>query len=447
MTHPFRGRSRTYQALFLLAGVLVLALLVAEGLNTGFVPTAAATTVTGGLCVVVLFVRPARFPLAVGCAVAASLALSVAELQLPQHLRPENTPGLAELCALLLMIARTVRLQSLLRVIALGSAASVAALLLLLRIPVTESSKVLAIEVPVLLFALVLMVMLGLYLRRVDILRDREWKLAEQAARQAERLEHARELHDFVAHHVTAIVTQAKAARYVTSAGQALAPTDLDGVLAGIEKAGSQAMESMRGMVSMLRTPGDPAATRTGGDLTRVRDLVETFSAAGQSARLTLDPRLAELSLPPEVNITVHRLVQESLTNIRKYADTAAHVTVDIRLRADDPGLLDVSVTNDGRTAGRTAHRTRTGAYDRPETDRRGAGATGQPTPGRQHGYGLIGLSERVEALGGHFTAGPRPGCPGWEVIAGIPLPSLTPGEPPIDQATGSPTTSATMTP
>ncbi|MFI9648184.1 sensor histidine kinase [Streptomyces sp. NPDC052040] len=410
MTHVFRDRSRTQQVLLLAAVVAVLALLAAEGLNTGFAPTAAAAVVTGGLCVAALFVPPARFPLVACGAVAASLALSVAEVQLPPSLRPENTPGITELCALLLMIARTVRLQPLLRIIALAPAAAVAAGLLPLRLPETEHERVQTIGEPVLLLGAVLMVVLGLYLRLVDSVRDRERTSAEQAARQAERLEQARELHDFVAHHVTAIVAQAKAARYVTAAGRAPDPGDLDRVFAGIEEAGSQAMDSMRSMVSMLRAPGGPAATRPGGDLTRVRDLVENFSAAGRPVRLTLDPRLAARSFPPEISTTVHRLVQESLTNIRKYADTAAHVTVDIRLRADDPGRLDVSVRDDGQPVGATAHRTRTGASYAP------------PTAGRG-GYGLIGLAERVEAIGGHFTAGPRPGCNGWEVTADIPLP------------------------
>ncbi|MER5933924.1 histidine kinase [Streptomyces sp. NPDC002054] len=438
MIHAVRGRSRTHQVLLVLAGVSVLALLVTEGLNTGFAPTTAATIVTGGLCVVALFVPPARFSLVAGCAVAASLALSVTELQLTQ--RPENTPGMTELCALLLMIARTVRLQPLLRIIALVPAASVAAGLLLLRLPESEYDLVKTIGAQVILFGTVLMVVLGLYLRLVDTLRDRERTAAEQAARQAERLEHARELHDFVAHHVTAIVAQAKAARYVTAAGKAPPPADLDRMFAGIEEAGSQAMESMRSMVSMLRTPGDPAATRPGRDLTRVRDLVESFSAAGRPARLALDPRLAKRSLPPEISITVHRLVQESLTNIRKYAGTAAQVTVDIRLRADDPRRLDVSVSDDGRTASGTAHRTRADASGHPPPAQRGADATGQPTPGQQRGgYGLIGLAERVEAIGGHFTAGPRHGCPGWQVTADIPPPTVTPGEPPMTTQPAAP--------
>lgn len=422
MIHAFRGRSRTHQVLLVLAGVPVLALLVAEGCNTRFWPTAVATIATGALCVAALFVSQKYFLLIAACAVLASIALSLLTTQLTH--RPENTPGATELCALLLLIARTVRQQSPLWITVLVPGTAAAAGLLFLRLPTTEFPQVKVYAPPAVLFGIVLMVVLGLYLRLADTYQANERKAAEQAARQAERLEHARELHDFVAHHVTAIVAQAKAARYVTLAGQAPTPADLDRMFAGFQEAGSQAMESMRSMVSMLRTPGDPAATRPGGDLTRVRDLVESFSTTDRSARLTLDPRLAERSFPPEISTTVHRLVQESLTNIRKYADTAAHVTVDIRLRADDPGRLDVSVTDDGRAASGTAPRTRTGTSGHPPTDQCGADATGQPTHGQHRGgYGLIGLAERVEAIGGHFTAGPRHGCSGWEVTADIPLP------------------------
>ncbi|MGW1209013.1 sensor histidine kinase [Streptomyces sp. NPDC002499] len=414
MTHAFRNRSRTHQVLLLPAGVPVLALLVVEGLNTRFLPTTIAAVVTGAACVTALVVPPARFPLAVGCAVVASLALSVADVQLPQNHRPENTPGLMELCALLLLIARTVRLRSLPGIAALVPATSAAAGLLLLRIPESEYDHVKTLGVPVLLVFIVLMVVLGLYLRLVDTVRVRERRTAEQTARQAERLEQARELHDFVAHHVTAIVAQAKAARYVTSAGRAPSPDDLDQVLAGIEEAGSQAMDSMRSMVSVLRTPEDAAGTRPGGDLTRVRDLVETFSAAGRPVRLSLDPRLTEQPLPPETSTTVHRVVQESLTNVRKYADADAQVTVDIRLRSADPGWMDVSVTDNGKSLQARPHRTRSAGPSRP-------------TRSRQQGYGLIGLAERVEALGGRFTAGPLTGSPGWNVAAAIPLPMNRP--------------------
>ncbi|MEU6486112.1 histidine kinase [Streptomyces sp. NPDC046887] len=444
MIHAFRGRSRIHQTLLVLAGIPVLALLVAEGLNTGFAPTAAATAATGALCVAALVVPPARFPLVAGCAVAASLALSLATLGLTQ--RPENTPGTTELCALVLVVARAVRREPLLRIIALALPASAAAGLLLLRLPEASYGQVAAYGAPAVLFALVLMVVLGLYLRVVDALRDRERAAVEQAARQDERLEHARELHDFVAHHVTAIVTQAKAARYVTSAGRTLPPAEVDRMFTAIEDAGSQAMESMRGMVSMLRAPGNPAATRPGGGLTQIRDLVEGFSTAGRpAARLTISPLLAERSLPPEISTTVHRLVREALTNIRKHAGTAGQVSVDIRLPDDGSDLLHVSIADDGTSAGGTAHRTSAGAPGRPPATK--AGAAGPPSPGRSRGgFGLLGLAERVEAIGGHLTAGPRQGRPGWEVVAGIPLPPAS-GRTARTRPPAAPTDSATMAP
>lgn len=419
MIHAVRARSRVHQLLIGLVGALVLALLAVEGRNTGFWPTAVATVATGALCVVALFVPPRRFPAMAACAVLASIALSLVETRLTH--RPENTPGTTEWCALLLLIARTVRQRSPLWSTVLVPGATAAAGLLFLRLPTAELPHIKTFAPPVLLFGIVLMVVLGLYLRLVDKYRARERKAAEQAARQSERLEHARELHDFVAHHVTAIVAQAKAARYVTSAGQAPGPAQLDRVLAGIEEAGARAMESMRSMVSLLRTPGAPAAVRPGGDLTRVRELVEETVAAGRPVALTLDPALAARALPPQITTAVHRLVQESLTNIRKYADTAEHIVVDIRLRADDPTRIAVTITDDGRTTP-TAHRPRTG----PAPVRRrphGTGAPAQVAHIPEGGYGLTGLAERVEALGGHFTAGPRPGTPGWEVHAGLPLP------------------------
>ncbi|MFJ7905313.1 sensor histidine kinase [Streptomyces sp. NPDC096198] len=423
MIHAFRGRTRVHQVLIGLAGALVLVLLVAEGWNTGFWPTAAATVVTGALCVAALCVPPGRFRLIAVCAVLASVALSLIDTQLLH--RPVNTPGITELCALLLMIARTVRQQSPLSSTVLVPGTAAAAGLLFLRLPEADLPQVGAYVLPVALFGIVLMVMLGLYLRLADAYQARERRAAEQAARQAERLEHARELHDFVAHHVTAIVAQAKGARYVTSLGKAPKPAELDQVLAGIEEAGARAMESMRSMVCLLRTPSAPTAIRPAGDLSRVRELAEETVASGWPVALTLDPQLAVRTLPPELTTTVHRLVQESLTNIRKYADAAEHITVDIRLQADDSTRISVTITDDGRTTP-PAHRPRTGtAADRRQPQHTSIPAEEAHTP--QAGYALTGLAERVEALGGHFTAGPRPGTPGWEVHADLPLPPPPP--------------------
>ncbi|TYC10528.1 hypothetical protein FXF65_31185 [Actinomadura syzygii] len=237
---------------------------------------------------------------------------------------------------------------------------------------------------------------IGLYLRAVDARRSR----ALAAARRDERLELARDLHDFVAHHVTGIVVQAQAARFTAGSGAAHSPEQLDAMLGGIEKAGTEALTSMRRMVGLLRDAqhvdapdgearGDGgAATRPVGDLARLRELVDGFTHP--PAALTLAPDLG--TLPPEVATSAHRVVQEALTNVRKHAADAATVQVTLVRVGHD---VEVAVRDDGRGRGRRLP---------------------------SGGFGLTGLSERVGALGGRLRAGPRPDG-GWEVVAVLPVP------------------------
>ncbi|MEU9843317.1 histidine kinase [Actinomadura sp. NPDC048032] len=236
----------------------------------------------------------------------------------------------------------------------------------------------------------------GLYLRALDARRARS--LA--SARRDERLELARDLHDFVAHHVTGIVVQAQAARFTARSGAAQTQEQLDRMLGEIEKAGTEALTSMRRMVGLLRDaqnvnapdgdalPDGGSSTRPVGDLERLRDLVEGF--AHPPAALTLEPGLG--TLPPEVAASAHRVVQEALTNVRKHAADAASVRVTLaRVGAD----VEIAVRDDGR--GRGGRRLPSG------------------------GFGLTGLGERVGALGGRLHAGPRPEG-GWEVVARLPV-------------------------
>ncbi|WP_067896938.1 sensor histidine kinase [Actinomadura chibensis] len=245
---------------------------------------------------------------------------------------------------------------------------------------------------------------IGLYLRAIDARRSR----ALAAARRDERLELARDLHDFVAHHVTGIVVQAQAARFTAGSGAAQSPEQLDAMLGGIEKAGTEALTSMRRMVGLLRDAqhvdapdgearGDgAAATRPVGDLARLRELVDGFTHP--PAALTLAPDLG--TLPPEVATSAHRIVQEALTNVRKHAADAATVQVTLARVGRD---VEVAVRDDGRGRGRRLP---------------------------SGGFGLSGLSERVGALGGRLRAGPRPDG-GWEVVAVLPVPD---GRAPADR-------------
>ncbi|TDD63210.1 two-component sensor histidine kinase [Kribbella antibiotica] len=212
------------------------------------------------------------------------------------------------------------------------------------------------------------------------ILRDgaarREEALA--AARNRERLALARELHDLVAHHITGVVVSAQAAQVVLADGTE------QKLLGDIEQAGSEALAAVRRMVGVLRSPDDAPAVIAGGLVESVQSVVDG------NVILRMAPGLAELAVAPETVSTVHRVLLESLTNVRKHAPDARQVTVAVT--AEDR-LLRVEIRNDGLT--RT---------------RRTAG-----------GYGLIGMGERIDALGGTLTAGPY-GERSWQVLAQLPL-------------------------
>ncbi|MGW0758551.1 sensor histidine kinase [Streptomyces sp. NPDC002814] len=223
------------------------------------------------------------------------------------------------------------------------------------------------------------------YLRSLDYRRT----VAVSDTRRSERLAIAADLHDFVAHHVTGILVQTQVARMMVTTQ----PQDLDPVLAGIERAATEALASMRRTVGVLRDTGAEAAGRRPvGDLAGITELVEGFATPGQQVALHRDPALSPDTLPHEVQAAAFRVVQEALTNIRRHAADATHI--EVRLRYDtDTDRLVVSVADDGR------------------------GGTQLPAAAHGGGFGLVGLKERVTALGGELEAGPRGGV-GWEVRA-----------------------------
>ncbi|RSN08500.1 two-component sensor histidine kinase [Nonomuraea sp. WAC 01424] len=212
---------------------------------------------------------------------------------------------------------------------------------------------------------------------------------AVHSVRRAERLELARELHDLVAHHITGIVVQAQAARTVAeNKPEAVLPA-----LDAIATAGSEALTSMRRMVTVLRTE-DEAGRKPGTSLADLRILTERFSAEGPKVAFEIGQGLDDHTLPPEVMTTLHRVLLESLTNVRKHATRAAWVEADLRRYER---VVVLRVRNFGSAA------------SDPRVSRLGGG------------FGLVGMAERVEALGGRLYAGPSPEGP-WEVIAEFPL-------------------------
>ncbi|MBR8638444.1 sensor histidine kinase [Streptomyces tuirus] len=249
-----------------------------------------------------------------------------------------------------------------------------------------------SVQDEVLASAVIGLVLIGLvaglagYLRSLDYRRT----VAVGETRRAERVAIAADLHDFVAHHVTGILVQTQVARMMAERQ----PQDLDPVLAGIERAATEALASMRRTVGVLRDTGPEAADRRPvGDLAGLTDMVEAFSSPGRTSVLHRDPGVSD-DLPHEVQAAAFRVVQEALTNVRRHAADATRVTVRLACPGD---RLEVTVTDDGR------------------------GGTQLPEAAHGGGFGLVGLTERVTALGGALHAGPRPGA-GWEVTARFPV-------------------------
>ena len=246
----------------------------------------------------------------------------------------------------------------------------------------------------VLLLGLLLAVSIGTgwYFRARDRERTQTVRAAVTSAQQGERMALARELHDVVAHHVTGIVVQAQAALLVAEKNPDVAVPALE----KIERSGTEALTAMRTLVGSLRdgtsvwTAGDSDATgQATTDLAAdIGALAENFVGPPVTLQLHLPERL-----PHEVGRSVLRLLQESLTNVGKHAPDATDVRV---LVAGTDEELHIRVTDDGA--------------QRPANPVGGSG-----------GYGLVGMRERVELLGGRFEAGPS-GYIGWSVEAWLPL-------------------------
>ncbi|WP_327341790.1 sensor histidine kinase [Streptomyces europaeiscabiei] len=149
-------------------------------------------------------------------------------------------------------------------------------------------------------------------------LRWREYRRQTAVAenRRAERVAIAADLHDFVAHHVTGILVQTQMARMMAASRD----DDLDPVLAGIERAATEALASMRRTVGALRDTGQEGADRRPvGDLAGIHDLVGGFASPIHKVTLHRAPSVRG-NLPHEVRAAAFRVVQEALTNIRRHA-------------------------------------------------------------------------------------------------------------------------------
>ncbi|SDR07545.1 sensor histidine kinase [Actinopolyspora saharensis] len=237
---------------------------------------------------------------------------------------------------------------------------------------------------------LVLSVGTGMYFRARDEERARGVSAAVAEAQHAERMALARELHDVVAHHVTGIVVQAQAGFTVAERNPRAARESLERISAS----GTEALTAMRRLVGSMRdgeasASGEIASTDLRADL---RELLEHHGTGEAGAETRLDVVL-DTEVPQEVARSALRLVQESITNSDKHGHDVS--VIDVTVHTVSRELL-VWVEDDGSSGG------------------------GSPAGG-SGGYGLVGMRERIELLGGTLTAGPAPRG-GWQVEARLPL-------------------------
>ena len=227
----------------------------------------------------------------------------------------------------------------------------------------------------------------------VALLQDRAAQLEREqrdGARRAvadERSRIARELHDVVAHRVSMMTVQAGAAKTI-------ARTDIDNAveaMGDVERAGRQALGELRQLVGVLRPDSaDPDVLGPQPGIADIAALVDQITQTGIDVSLTIP----DLPIEPAavVDLAIYRIVQESLTNVIKHA--GPNPTVDVRVAADDQ-QLSIEITNT------------TNAQHTKQLPR--------------SGFGIIGMRERAELLGGTLDAGPRPGNR-FTVLAQIPI-------------------------
>ena len=191
-----------------------------------------------------------------------------------------------------------------------------------------ESVSLRADDTPIrAIIAMSMLVLLGaataavVYIR----LRDSERRTSIENARYNERLDLARELHDVVGHHVTGIVVLAQANRFTSGAEPSSAA---DRALADIEAAGLETLTSVRRLIGLLRT--DPS-TATGPRLTDIEQLVEDLRSTHPSTDLIIDDAVRADWVPADLATTVHRLVQEAATNVRRHGDPRSLVQFTMR--------------------------------------------------------------------------------------------------------------------
>jgi signal transduction histidine kinase len=217
---------------------------------------------------------------------------------------------------------------------------------------------------------------------------EREREAAARVAVAEERARIARELHDIVAHAVSVMVLQVGAVRHKLP--EAL-ERDSD-ALKGVEHTGRAALVEMRRLLGAMRSDGDDLERSPQPGLDRLESLIEEIGHAGLPVRLQVEGE--RFALPPAIDLSAYRIVQEGLTNALKHA-RASQADVVVRYA---PGEMQIEVRDNG-----------------------GGAVTGDGL-----GHGLIGMRERVKIYGGEMSAGTAPGG-GFLLTTRLPLTGQAP--------------------
>jgi len=221
----------------------------------------------------------------------------------------------------------------------------------------------------------------GLEGRAAALEAERDAKAREAVVEERARI--ARELHDVVAHAISVMVLQARGGRRMLAEDPAETRTALD----AIEHSGEQALAEMRRLLGMLRQGDDELSLAPQPSVARLDELVARVLATGLPIDLTVEGE--PFALPPGIDVSAYRIVQEALTNALKHAGPArAHVILRYA-----PDALEVEIADDG---------------------------TGTGTGGGS-GQGLAGIRERVAVYGGELESGARPEG-GYALRARLPL-------------------------
>lgn len=377
------------------AGVVLFSILVPIQTVLSGTPLALSFILGAVLCAAPLLAisRP-RIAIALFCVAAFALPLFVDPAKATQAPWPWSVPALLAFALFVGVVAfvHGPRLGAFPFVI--GTVSSLTAPLLrpdIVSTPATAGSATADLIVTASVAAAVFLIAVLLAGRlRVDeeLNREREHSALEESRRALveERTRIARELHDVIAHSMSVIQVQSSTARYRLSGLDEQTTAEFDSIAATARAS----LTEMRRMLGVLRTEDHSAELAPQQGIADLPALVDSIRRAGADLELSIDVGDATVTAPPATQIAAYRIVQECLSNAVRHSPGAS-----VRVRVDaDATAVRIAVRNDLSTGSAS-----------------GGGS----------GYGLRGMRERAEILGGSLTAGPSPDGE-WAVDATLPL-------------------------